>query len=150
MAHDELLRLLNTAIGTGDPEQDISATGTGANARFVGKNKAFRATMRVGGDISGTPTLDMRIQESANGTSGWVTVATFPQVTTEQVGYVATTTPRYEVPRTLAQEPPSVAFETTKDYLKADWTLGSAGVLNDVSVELYPLAVASGKRSGLA
>lgn len=34
------------------------------------------------GDVSGTnPTLDVVIQESANGTTGWATIATFTQIT---------------------------------------------------------------------
>lgn len=143
MAHDELLRLTGSS---GDPEQDISATGSGT-ARFVGKGKSFIALLRVGGDVTGTsPTLDMRIQQSANGSSGWATIATFTQVTDEQVGYVATTTPRYEVP---GEEPLSAGFTTTQDYLRVDYTAGgTTPVFNDVSVELYPTHAPVMKRSG--
>lgn len=145
MAHDELLRLLGASQG--DPEQDISATGTGS-AVFAGKDRAFIARLRVGGDVTGSsPTLDMVIQESTDGSTSWGTVATFTQVTDEQVGYIATATPRYEVP---GEDPLAVMFMTTKDYLRCSYTVGGTGspTFNDVSVELDPVKGFAYKRSG--
>lgn len=145
MAHDELLRLLGT---TGDPEQDISTTGNGT-ARFVGKNKSFLAAARVGGDVTGSsPTLNLNIYESADGTNSFALVASFAQITDEQVGYIATSTPRYEVP---GEDPLVISFTTTKDYIRCSYTVGgTTPVFNDVSVELYPQHTAAFKRSGAA
>lgn len=144
MALDELLRLTGTS---GDPEQDISASGTGT-VIFAGKDRAFTGRLRVGGDVTGTnPTLDVVIQESSTGTGSWTTIATFTQVTDEQVGYIATATPRYEVP---GEDPLAVVFRTTKDYLQASWTIGGTATptFNDVSIELQPIKGFAYKRSG--
>lgn len=144
MAYDELLKLLGTA---GDPEADLSTTGSGV-ARFAGKNRSFNAFLRIGGDVTGTsPTLDMRIQESPDGTGSWVTIATFAQQIDEQVGYIATATPRYEVP---GEDPVVRGFTLTKDYVRVDYTLGgTTPVFNDVSVELVIVKGAAPVRSGV-
>lgn len=145
MALDELLRLLGSS---GDWEQDIDSTDVGS-ARFAGKDRRWDALLRVGGDVTGTdPTLDMIIQESADGSTSWTTAATFTQVTNEQVGYIATATPRYEVP---GEDPLTVSFVTSKDYVRASWTIGGSAspTFNDVSIELRPIVgAASLKRSG--
>lgn len=144
MAHDELLRLLGT---TGNPEQTLTATGSGS-ARFVGKNRAFRAVLRIGGDVAGTtPSLTMRVQESPDGSGSWVTVATFAAQTDEQVGFVATTTPRYEVP---GEDPLFQTFQTTKDYVRADYTIsGTTPSFGDTSLELRPIPGFVTQRSGV-
>jgi hypothetical protein len=144
--HDETHRLLGTA---GDPRQTLTATGSGT-WRFVGKNKAYRAQMRIGGAVSGTnPTLDMRVQQAA--TSGGVatTVATFTQATASQVGYTTSGgTPRYEVPGT--QDPPEQIFAATQDWIRVDYTVGGSASpsFGNVSVELVMVPGFSNVRSG--
>lgn len=148
MPHDELLRLLGT---TGNPEQTLVATGSG-DYRYAGAHRAFRAVLRVGGDVLGSsPTLDMRIQTDADGAGAGTTVGTFTQVTDEMVGYMdaSPVVPRYEVP---GEDPLSLVFETgANPYVRADWTIGGTGSPSfaDVSVELIPLAGYASRRSGV-
>ena len=145
MALDDLLRL--TGPSSGVFEEDISATGDGPVV-FAGKDRSFTGFLRVGGDVTGTnPTLDVLIKESEDGLTSWVTIATFAQVTDEQVGYIATATPRYEVP---GEDPLVVGMVTTKDYIQAVWTIGGtvSPTFNDVSIELQPVKGFAQKRSG--
>ena len=118
---------------------------------MLGRNRAFRGILRVGGDVTGaTPTLNVTIEQSANGTTGWAAIpgAAFAQVIDEMVGYVGGTTPRYEVP---GEDPLSLTFTPTQDYVRAVLTVGGTGSptfpLTSVAVE--PLDVAT-KRSGVA
>lgn len=143
MAHDELLRLLGTS---GDPEQDITTTGDGT-ARFVGKGKTFLAVARVGGDIRGTsPTLTLTINQSANGTTSFASIASIALSATEQVGYISGSTPRYEVP---GSEPLTATFTTTQDYIRCSYTVGGTSpAFDDVSCELIPVHAPLFKRSG--
>ncbi len=146
MANDELFRLLGPAIG--NPEQTITATGSGS-ARWFGRNRSFRAHRRIGGAVTGTaPTLDLRIQQSPNGTSGWTTIATFPQATATDVGFVAGAVPRYEVPGGAGT---GQTITTTQDYIRADWTAGgTTPSFGDVSVEVQPINEPILLRSGAA
>lgn len=61
---DELLRLTGT---TGNPLEDVTATGNGTG-RYFGANKQFNVRPIVAGVVSGTnPTLDVKLQVSADG-----------------------------------------------------------------------------------
>ena len=137
MAYDTTLNLLEPST--------VNATGNGS-AKFLGRNRTFKAYQRVGGDVTGTsPTWDAAIQESTDGSTGWTTIATFPQVTAEMVGYVATTTPRYEVPGSDANVR---TFSTTKDYVRvANTTGGTTPVFPLASVKIQPSSDAF-KQSG--
>ncbi len=137
MAYDTLLNLLEPST--------VNATANGS-AKYLGKNRTFKAYQRVGGDVTGTsPTWDAAIQESADGSTGWTTVVSFPQVTTEMVGFVASTTPRYEVPGSDAN---MRIFSTTKDYVRvANTTGGTTPVFPLASVKIQPTSEAY-KQSG--
>lgn len=79
-AQDELLRLTGVS---GNPFEDVSATGNGVG-RYFGANKTFSVRPIVGGTVAGTnPTLDLKLQVSADGVSytdtGGLTMA---QITT--------------------------------------------------------------------
>lgn len=112
MAYDELLRLSGS---TNNPLETITASGNGT-AVFVGANRSFTVAQRVGGVVSGTnPTLDTKIQESANGSSGWTDVVSFPQVTASMAGLSGGTGPN------------RVGVVTTKDYLRRVHTVGGTG-----------------------
>jgi hypothetical protein len=143
--HDDLHRLLGT---TGNPKETLTATGSGSYV-YVGAYKAFRAELRVGGDITGTnPTLDMRVQTDLDGQGSGTTALTFTQVTTEQVGYVGGTTPRYEVP---GSDPLTGVFETgANPYVRADYTIGGTATptFPGVSVELVPIKGYASRKSG--
>ena len=137
--HDELLRLLGT---TGNPVADLAATTTGTGV-FFGDNRGGVATLRVAGDVTGTnPTLDAKLQASATIGGSYADIATFPQVTDEMVGYIATATPRPEVP---GETPLRASFMMPdgKPWLRVVCTLGgTTPVFNDVSVEVRPTAEA--------
>jgi hypothetical protein len=130
----------------------LSGTLTGSPAagaaKFLGKNRTYRFWGRCGGDV--TPagaTLEIRIEESANGTTGWTLIAG-PMVITEQVGYVGGTTPRPEVPSGVAVLP-WLIVTTSKDYVRAVPTLvGTTPTFPTVSVNTEPLdapVLASGR-----
>lgn len=60
---DELLRLTGTS---GDPFEDVTATGNGTG-RYYGDNQTVRLRPIVAGTVSGTnPTLDAKVQVSAD------------------------------------------------------------------------------------
>jgi hypothetical protein len=62
-AQDELLRLTGTS---GNPFEDVSATGNGVG-RYFGANKSFAVRPIVAGTVAGTnPTLDLKLQVSAD------------------------------------------------------------------------------------
>lgn len=138
--HDELLRLLGT---TGNPVADVAASADGTGVYF-GDNRGGVATLRVAGDVTGTnPTLDVVLQASDAIGGSYTTIATFPQVIDEMVGYIATATPRPEVP---GETPLHVAFmmPAGKPWLRVSMTVGGTGTptFNDVSVEVRPTAEA--------
>jgi hypothetical protein len=126
---------------------NISAAGTVQQAaKPVGRNRSFYAVGRVGGDVTGTtPTLTFTIEQSADGVSGFTQIAG-PFTLTEMVGYVAGTTPRYEVPGLDAVKG---AFNTTQDYVRAVTTAGGTSpVFPSVSIKLEPIVGAAFKQSG--
>ena len=107
---DELLRLTGT---TGAPRQVITTTGDGS-AVYVGRGRFAFAELRIGGAVTGTsPTLDVTIQESADGSTGWTVAATFPQRTTSDV-----------VADQIGTGPNRVGVAFTKDYARASRTIG--------------------------
>lgn len=122
-------------------------TTSNGTAKFLGRNKSFVAKLRCGGDVTGTtPSATGAIRESADGTSGFVTVGTIGPITDEQVGFVSGGgIPRYEVP---GEEPLSVAFNTTKDWVRIEWTVsGTTPSFPLMSVTIEPQNGAH-KRSG--
>lgn len=128
----------------------LTSTGNG-DTKFLGRNRAFRGELRVGGDVTGTlPTMDVVVKQSSD-LSTWTTLATFAQVIDEQVGYIdaagAGAGPRPEVP---GEDPLVVNFSTTADYVRAEVTIGGTGTPTFplVSVKVTPLDVAH-RRSGV-
>ena len=138
--YDTLLNLFSANVS--------GAATTNGSAKALGRNRSFQAVLRVGGDVTGTtPTLNVTIEESATGTGSWTQIAAFAQVIDEQVGYVATTTPRYEVP---GEDPLTVGFVTSKDYVRAVVVAGgTTPAFPLTSVNVRPLDSAY-KRSGVA
>jgi hypothetical protein len=139
VAFDALLNLY-----AGDP-----AASADGDYKALGRNRMFEAIVWVGGDVTGTnPTLDVTIEADANRPGDGTEIAAVTQITNEMVGYIATATPRYEVP---GESPLSVVFRTSLDYVRAVITIGGTDTptFNDVSVRVRPLSEAY-KRSGLA
>jgi hypothetical protein len=121
------------------PIEDVSADHVGRIVDF-GVGKRADVVVRVAGDVTGSsPTLDITIKESDDQAT-WTTLATVPQITDEMVGYIATATPRPEVP---GEDPITISIKSTKRYLQADFnTGGTTPVFNDVSVVLEPFFAA--------
>lgn len=129
MPFDALLTLYRAAVVDGNVTGD---------AKFLGANTGATVTLRIGGDVTGTnPTFDWKVQRSADGVSSWTDIASGTQVTDEMVGYIATTTPRYEVP---GEDPLSMDIYTTQDYVRAVITIGGTATptFRVVSIEMEP------------
>lgn len=78
---DELLRLTGTS---GNPFEDVTATGNGVG-RYYGADKTFRLRPVVAGTVSGTnPTLDVKLQDSADGVTYADMGYSFAQLTASQ------------------------------------------------------------------
>ncbi len=75
---DELLRLTGTP---GNAFEDVSATGNGT-AKYYGSNKTVQLIPVVAGTVTGTnPTLDVKLQDSADGVTFADYGLAFPQIT---------------------------------------------------------------------
>lgn len=83
MAYDELLRLTGS---TNNAQETITANGNGS-AVYAGADRLVEAELRVAGAVSGTsPTLDIKFQSSADGSTSWADIgAAFPQRTTSDL-----------------------------------------------------------------
>lgn len=109
---DELLRLSGS---TNNPQQTLTATVNGP-AVYYGPERMFDFRLLVGGTVAGTnPTLDVKIQASADGVSSWTDVATFAQITATQLGATGSLS---EPPHALVRVP------SAKPYLRAVFTVG--------------------------
>lgn len=112
MAYDKLEFLLDRA---GDGIADITANTTG-DAVFIGEGRALLVELRVGGAVTGTsPTLDVALETSQDGTSGWQTLAVFPQQTDSMAN------------GTQQGDPPALAtiiMPKGRPYLRANVTVG--------------------------
>lgn len=135
MAYDSELWLTGSAS---DPTQDINATVNGT-AKDWGAGRLVRTELRVGGAVTGSnPTLDVKIQDSADQVT-WVDRATFPQQIATMAGYQDTVSndPEYGVPGT---GPAVIAVRTVSRYVRAVFTVGGTNpVFNDVTV--MPVAI---------
>ena len=130
---DELLRPTGS---TNEFTETVTATGNGA-AFYVGADRLVVFRLLVGGTVAGTnPTLDVKFQHSADGTSGWTdTGVAFSQVTASQ----ATAT------GALA-EPPRAAVYTPagRPYLRVVKTVGGTNPsFGGVAVVLDPVYATS-------
>jgi len=84
MAYDELLRLTGS---TNNALETITASGNGS-AVYVGADRLVQAELRVAGAVTGTtPTLDLKLQSSADGSTSWADIpgGAFPQRTTSDI-----------------------------------------------------------------
>lgn len=67
----------------------VAATTTGAAVALLYPGQSTIHVKVQSGDVSGTsPTLDIVIQESADGSSGWATIMTIPQLTAADQVYL--------------------------------------------------------------
>lgn len=109
---DELLRLGGS---TNDPTQTLTATFNSAPA-FFGPDVMFDFRLLVVGTVSGTnPTLDVKIQASADGVSSFTDVGIFSQITATQLGATGS----------LAEPPHAIVrVPALKPYLRAVFTVG--------------------------
>ncbi len=95
----------NAILGAGLVPQSITASINGSAADMINGDGVCVAIQQIG-SVSGTsPTLAGKIQESADGSTGWTDVATFTTVTTS----------------TNTQ---ALVFERTKRYLRYVATVG--------------------------
>jgi hypothetical protein len=87
-AQDELLRLTGS---TNNPLETVAASGNGTGAYF-GSDRLFVFNLIIGGAVTGgSPTLDIKFQDSADGSTGWTDVgAAFPQQTASQAAAIGT------------------------------------------------------------
>lgn len=79
------------------PIANLTASANGA-AILIGENVEIDVISRVGGAVGGTsPTLDVTIECSADGSTGWVQVGSLPQQTdaSPQARGMARTTEQY-------------------------------------------------------
>jgi hypothetical protein len=144
VAYDKLLQLTSDDAN-GVPRQTITASGESANVRYFGKSRAFRAKLRIGGAVSGTnETLDVVIQASADGSTGWTTIATFPQQTAtddllEGQPIDGDTTTESNIAVVVGATP------SDKPYVRASWTVGGTGSpsFGGVSVLCEPLGAST-------
>lgn len=82
---DELLRLTGTP---GNPFETVTATGNG-DGRYIGSNMTLRLRPVLGGTVSGTnPTLDVKVQDSADGVTYADMGYSFAQLTASQAAVV--------------------------------------------------------------
>jgi hypothetical protein len=101
------------------------ATGSSSNSSALNNAAASSnggvGHLHVSAHSGSTPTLDVIIEDSADGSTGWATIATFPQVTTTDQAL------RVEIAGTV------------KQYIRAAWTIGG-------STPSYTFAVAFARR----
>lgn len=75
---DELLRLTGTA---GDHTEDVTATAAGTG-KYYGERRTVQMIALVGGTVTGTnPTLDVKLQDSADGVTYADMGVSFTQIT---------------------------------------------------------------------
>jgi hypothetical protein len=87
---DELLRLTGSA---GNPFETVTATGNGTG-RYIGANRRIRLRPVVAGTVSGTnPTLDVKLQDSADGVTYADMGISFDQLTATQNTVVGNLSP---------------------------------------------------------
>lgn len=103
------------------PIANLTASANGAAIR-VGKNVEIDVVARVGGAVGGTsPTLDVTIECSADGSTGWVQVGSLPQLDDS-------VTPEPHSKRGMAR--------TTEEYVRAVLTVGGTSP-DFADVEVY-------------
>jgi hypothetical protein len=119
---------------------NISGAGaTNGTAKFLGRNRTYRAWGRCAGDVTGAgATCTITLQESTTQAMGTPTAIAGSLVVTEQVG-VTGTTARPEIPSTVSPLP-SMVFTTTKDYVQTIVTAaGTSPVFPGLSVVIEPI-----------
>jgi hypothetical protein len=120
---------------------NISGAGTtNGGAKFLGRNRTFRAWGRCAGDVTGAgASCVISLEESTNGSTGWAAIPNAGSLTvTEQVG-VQGTTARPEIPSSVAVLP-SLTFTPTKDYVRTSVVAGGTSpVFPGLTVNVEPL-----------
>lgn len=102
MAYDELLRLSGS---TNNAEETVSASGNGTPV-LVGERRTFEVEVRVGGAVSGTnETLDVKLQDSADGVSFADMGVSFTQITATMLAATGVDTKQVRVARTASDRP---------------------------------------------
>lgn len=147
MAFDKLLESL-------PPRSTLGLGTTDGDWVYVGPNKNAQWRLTIGGDVTGTnPTLDVTIQGSTDGVGASdATLATFPQQIDENVGYVASTTPRPEVPGEWGAfvTAPTLVGGTAYPWQRVHAVVGgtSTPVFPLVSCDIYHIDPDSSVQSG--
>lgn len=121
--------LLNVSGSDDDPTQTVTADTYGPTI-YVGEGRRFAARLTVAGAVSGTtPTLDAKLECSADGVTGFTTLAAFPQRTTSNLVATGANT----APDKLVATMP-----TGKNYLRVFFDVGgTTPSFGSVSVLLW-------------
>lgn len=129
MAYDELLRLSGS---TNNAEETVSSSGNGTPV-LVGERRTFEVELRVAGTVSGSsPTLDIKLQDSADGITFADMGVSFTQVTASMAAATGVDTKQVRVARTSA----------TKPYVRMVKTVGgTTPSFGSVSCLIVPLGV---------
>lgn len=92
-----------------------TTSGAGAAVDLGARDRLLRQTLAVSGASGTAPTLDVRLEASADGLSGWRTVATFARATLPTVEKISAVSPeRYvRVAWTIAGTTPAFTFGVT-------------------------------------
>lgn len=121
---------------------NISGAGaTNGTAKYLGRNRTYRAWGRVAGDVTGAgATCTITLQESTTLAMGTPTAIAGSLVVTEQAGFGSGgTVPRPEIPSTVSPLP-SLVFTTTKDYVQTIVTAGGTSpVFPGLTVVIEPI-----------
>lgn len=113
----ELFPALARTVTANGSAVDLASEASGQHQPFIGAGpggREFKAIVSVGAASGTTPTLDLKIQYSADGSTGWtdITDATFTQLTTtgrQEIHFVAPE--RYvRAVATIAGTSPSFTF----------------------------------------
>lgn len=132
-APDELLRLTGTANGTWFESVTTTANGTGA---YYGANRTFTFVMLIPGAVTGTtPTLDVKFQDSADGSTYTDIGVAFPQQTTTQAVATGSISAAFPVA--------SVRTKNGRPYLRLTKTVGGTAPVF-ASIAVLPVIEPSG------
>lgn len=109
---DELLRLTGS---TGNPFETVTTTANGTGA-YYGPDRTVPFWLIVGGTVTGTsPTLDIKFQDSADGSSYTDMGVAFPQQTTTMGSAIGNLS---DFPRAV------IITKSTRPYVRVAKTVG--------------------------
>lgn len=112
---DELLRATGS---TNQPFQTITTTGAGT-AVFAGAGRRVDFALVIASFSGTNPTLDVKIQVSADGSTGWTDHATFAQQTADAIDTATGVVSAYPTA--------AVLMPADKGYFREYHTIGGTG-----------------------